>query len=484
MQEEIAKLSPSRVWHYFLEITKIPRKSKHEEKILQYLIDFAQKHQLEYVQDKTGNMLIRKPASGGSQSTRTVTLQSHVDMVCEKNEDVTFDFATDAIQAYLEDGWVKAKGTTLGADDGIGVATQLAILEAKDLTHPAIECLFTVDEETGLTGAFGLEAGLLNGNILINLDSEDDGQIFIGCAGGIDTSAEIAYQKETAPANHQAYRLKVFGLRGGHSGDEINKGYGNANKVLTRLMWEATDLFGLRFSSFDAGSAHNAIAREGVGVVLIPEAMKSDFEAYIANMEKTIRNEYHVTEPNLQFSLEQIDTPENVVDQDSHNKLLNALYGVAHGVMAMSQDIDDFVESSTNLAVVKTHEDHFFVLNSHRSSVESAKDDVKNAVTAIYRMAGAKIENGDGYPGWAPNPDSEIVKLTAASYEELFNEKPQVLAIHAGLECGLIGEKYPEMDMISVGPEIVGVHSPDEAIEVKSVEKFWDMLIDVLKKIN
>ncbi len=484
MREEIAKLNPSRVWHYFLEITKVPRQSKNEEKILQYLIDFAKSHHLEYEQDKTGNLVIRKAASADSQSQRMVVLQSHVDMVCEKNEDVEFNFDTDPIEPYLEDGWIKAKGTTLGADDGIGMATQLALLESTDITHPALECLFTVDEETGLTGAFGLDTNFLKGDILLNLDSEDDGQIFIGCAGGVDTRVELPYKKESVPANHETYRLKVYGLRGGHSGDDIHKGFGNANKILTRLMWESTDKFKLRFSSFDAGSAHNAIAREGAGVVLIPQDKTAAFEEYIAKMEKTIQKELHVTEPNVKLSLEKTSAPEFVVDEDAHFKLLNSLYACAHGVIAWSQDIEDFVETSTNLAVVKTKEDHFFILNSHRSSVETAKENAKNTVAAAFRLAGAKVEHGDGYPGWAPNPDSEIVKLTAKSYEDLFQEKPEVLAIHAGLECGLIGEKYPGMDMISIGPEITGAHSPDEAIEVRSVEKFWDLTLDVLKRIK
>lgn len=484
MREEIAKLNPSRVWHYFLEITKVPRQSKNEEKILQYLIDFAKSHNLEYEQDKTGNLVIRKTASADSKSQRMVVLQSHMDMVCEKNEDVEFNFDTDPIEPYLEDGWVKAKGTTLGADDGIGMATQLALLESTGITHPALECLFTVDEETGLTGAFGLDKNFLKGDILLNLDSEDDGQIFIGCAGGVDTHVELPYKKENVPANHESYRLKVYGLRGGHSGDDIHKGFGNANKILTRLMWESTDKFGLRFSSFDAGSAHNAIAREGAGVVLVPQDKAGAYEKYIAEMEKTIRKELHVTEPNVKLRLEKTGVPEYVVDEEAHFKLLNSLYACAHGVIAWSQDIEGFVETSTNLAVVKTKEDHFFILNSHRSSVESAKENAKNMVSAAFRLAGAKVGHGDGYPGWAPNPDSEIVKLTAKSYEGLFQEKPEVLAIHAGLECGLIGEKYPGMDMISIGPEITGAHSPDEAIEVRSVEKFWDLTLDVLKRIK
>lgn len=484
MREEIAKLKPQRVWHYFLEITKVPRPSKKEERILQYLIDFAKKHNLEYDQDDTGNLVIRKPSSKGNSSNRVVTLQSHVDMVCEKNEDVDFDFDNDAIEPVLENGWVKANGTTLGADDGIGMATELAILEADDIDHPVLECLFTVDEETGLTGAFALDTSFLKGDILLNLDSEDDGQLFIGCAGGIDTSVELPYQKEFAPANHTAYRLKVHGLRGGHSGDDIHKGFGNANKLLSRLMWNGSENYGLRFATFDAGSAHNAIAREGAAIITVPEKKAGEFESFVKEMEKTLQNELHVTEPKLKISLEKTDMPDHVVDEQAHHNLLNSVYGSPHGVMAWSQDIENFVETSTNLAVVSTKEDHFFILNSHRSSVESAKEDTKNRVSSVFRLAGAKVSHGDGYPGWTPNPDSEIVNLTEQSYTDLFKEKPEVLAIHAGLECGLIGEKYPQLDMISYGPEITGAHSPDEAIEVKSVEKFWDLTLDVLKRIK
>lgn len=484
MREEIAKLKPERVWHYFLEITKVPRPSKKEEKILRYLIDFAKQHNLEYDQDDTGNLVIRKPAAKGNKSSRIVTLQSHVDMVCEKNEGVDFDFDNDAIEPVLENGWVKAKDTTLGADDGIGMATELALLEAEDIDHPALECLFTVDEETGLTGAFALDKNFLKGDILLNLDSEDDGQLFIGCAGGVDTSVKLPYQKENVPSNHESYRLKVHGLRGGHSGDDIHKGFGNANKLLSRLMWNAANDYGLRFSSFDAGSAHNAIAREGAAIVLIPQDKAGDFESFVQKMEKTFQDELHVTEPKVKVSLEKAELPEYAVDQQSQDNLLNSVYGCPHGVMAWSQDIESFVETSTNLAVVSTKDDHFFILNSHRSSVESAKEDTKNQVASVFRLAGAKVSHGDGYPGWMPNPDSEIVNLTEQSYTDLFKEKPDVLAIHAGLECGLIGEKYPRLDMISYGPEITGAHSPDEAIEVKSVEKFWDLTLDVLKRIK
>jgi dipeptidase D len=484
MKNKITDLKPKRLWYYFDQITQIPRQSKHEEKILKYLIDFAREHNLEFEHDQTGNIVIRKPASPGHKSNRTVVLQSHVDMVCEKNEDVAFNFDTDAIKTYVDDGWVKAEGTTLGADDGIGMAAELALLESKDIAHPALECLFTVDEETGLTGAFKLSSDFLKGDMLINLDSEDDGQVFIGCAGGVDTTIKLPFTKETPPANFKAFKLKLAGLRGGHSGDDIQKKYGNANKLVTRIMWMAQEPYQMRFSSIDGGSAHNAIAREASAIVLIPEDQTNEFQKFINEMESVIRKEYHVTEPRLSVILEDADVPNQVISLADQKKLLNALYACPHGVIAWSQDIENFVETSTNLAVVKTKEDHFFILNSHRSSVESAKEDVKNQVAALFQLTGANISHGDGYPGWQPNPDSEIVKTTAVSYKNLFREEPEVRAIHAGLECGLIGKKYPEMDMVSIGPEITGAHSPDEAIEIKSVEKFWEWVLDILKNIQ
>ncbi len=484
MHKEIANLAPQNVWKYFLEITQVPRQSKHEEKILQYLKDFAQKHQLDWEQDKTGNIVIRKPKGKNCKTDEIIVLQSHVDMVCEKNEDVEFNFDTDPIRPYIDGDFVKAEGTTLGADDGIGVAAQLALLTLDDDTLPAMEHLFTVDEETGLTGAFGLDKNLLKGNILLNLDSEDDGQIFIGCAGGIDTKVEIPFEKKEVPANYTACRLKVFGLRGGHSGDDINKGYGNANKLLVRFIWELMKEMDVRLHSFDAGSAHNAIAREGVAIVLFPENEKSKFETLVSNYEKIIKNEFKVTEPNLAVSAEETQTPDFVIDAETQKKVVNTLYAVPHGVMAMSREIDNFVETSTNLAVVKTLDSCFKIIHSHRSSVESAKHDTKNKVTALYELIGAEAKHGDGYPGWAPNANSKIMKVAKETYTDLFNQEPQVLAIHAGLECGLIGEKYPNMDMVSIGPDIKGAHSPDERIEIKTVEKFWKHTLEILRRIR
>jgi dipeptidase D len=484
MNEEIYKLQPARLWHYFGEILMIPRPSKKEEKIAAYLLEFGKNHGLETLRDAIGNVIIRKPATAGKENVQSVVLQSHIDMVCEKNSDKVHDFDNDPIEAYIEDGWVTANGTTLGADDGIGIAAQLAILEAKDIEHGPIECLFTVDEETGLTGAFGLDTEILNSRILLNLDSEDDGQIFIGCAGGKDTLAEMPFKKEDVPAGYTAYKISVTGLRGGHSGDDIQKGYGNANKILNRLLWNASHKFGMRLSDFNAGNLRNAIAREGFAIVMIPDGKTSDFEAYAKTYNTTLKSEFKVTEPKLDTAFEKTQKPAFVVDKDTQTRLLNGIYACPHGVIAWSQDIDNFVETSTNLASVKFKGDKIEITTSQRSSVESAKEDIANMVASTLQLAGCSTRHTDGYPGWKPNPDSAIVDITARVYKDLFDQEPEVLAIHAGLECGLIGDKYPDMDMVSYGPSIRGAHSPDEKINIETVQKFWEMTVEILKRIS
>jgi len=404
-------------------------------------------------------------------------------MVGEKNQDKEHDFEKDPIEAYVEDGWVKANGTTLGADCGIGMAAQLAILESNEIQHGAIECLFTVDEETGLTGAFGLKPGYLKGEILLNLDSEDDGLLFIGCAGGKDTLAELSFNKTKVPEGTKAYKLSVTGLKGGHSGDDIEKGLGNANKILNRALWNASDRYNLRIALFDGGNLRNAIAREAFAVVVVPEGSQQEFIDYISGFEKTVKSEFKVTEPGLSVKVEVTDTPSFVIDEDTQGKMINAIYACPHGVIAMSADIPDFVETSTNLASVKMNDERIIFTTSQRSSVESAKEDICDMVASVFQLIGAKITQSDGYPGWSPNPDSEIVDITARLYKELFKQEPEVLAVHAGLECGLIGDKYPGMDMISFGPTIRGAHSPDERLEISTVEKFWKLTLEVLKSI-
>jgi dipeptidase D len=484
MNEHLLELEPSSIWTYFREILAIPRPSKKEEKIIKYLLDFGKKHQLETIQDEVGNVLIRKPATLGMENRKSVVLQSHIDMVCEKNSDKEHDFEKDPIETFIKDGWVYANRTTLGADDGIGVAAQLAILASDDIKHGPIECLFTVDEETGLSGAFGLQPDFLKSEILLNLDSEDEGQLFIGCAGGQDTLAWLPYDLEAAPEAHKAYKVMISGLKGGHSGDDINKGLGNANKMLNRFLWTYREQCELKLHNFDGGNLRNAIAREAYAIILVPERSSQFLVAEVKGFEEMLRNAFHVTEPNLMLSIEETDVPETVIDSDSFMELCNAIYACPHGVIAMSQEIDDFVETSTNLASVKFVDDNEIkITTSQRSSVESEKNDATNMVTSVFKLAGGRTKTSDGYPGWTPNPSSAIVDLTVKHYKELFKTEPEVLAIHAGLECGLIGDKYPQMDMISYGPTIKGAHSPDERLEIESVRKFWDLTIDVLKNI-
>ncbi len=477
-------LSPQVVWDYFEQITQIPRPSKKEEKIIQFLLDFGKKHGLETKRDAIGNIVIKKPATKGMENKKSVVLQSHMDMVCEKNSDVNIDFENDPIQPYIDGEWVKAKGTTLGADDGIGIAAQMALLASNNIEHGAIECLFTIDEETGLTGAFELEKGLFTSNILLNLDSEDEGEIFIGCAGGIDTIATFDYQKENIPSNSVAFKINIFGLPGGHSGDEIHKEHGNSNKILNRILWHCADEFDLKLNNFDGGNLRNAIPREAYAIITIPKNEKKDFVNYINDFKKIAKFELEETAPNLDITIQEINLPDYVIDENTQYNLLNSIYACPHGVISWSMKLKGLVETSTNLASVKFIEnDKILVTTSQRSSLESGKYDIAYMVESVFSLAGANVEHGDGYPGWAPNPKSDILKVAEASYEKLFGKKPVVRAIHAGLECGLFLEKYPNLDMISFGPTLRGVHSPNEKINIKTVEMWWEHLLDVLKNI-
>lgn len=484
MDNAILKFKPSRLWYYFVEILKIPRPSKKEERITKYLIEFGKQHQLETIKDEIGNILIRKPATKGKENTTPVVLQSHMDMVCEKNNDVVHDFDKDPIKARIEGEWVKATGTTLGADDGIGIAAQLAILEASDIEHGPLECLFTMDEESGLTGATELKADLLKSKILLNLDSEDEGQLFFGCAGGKDTNIELDFSLEDSVKEVNAYKVEVKGLLGGHSGDEIHKRLGNANKILNRFLWETAQKIDLRITHFDGGNLRNAIAREAFAIVTIPVSKTDEFIEAAKIYFSILKSEYKVSDSGVNFSIKKTDTPKQVIDIQSQKNLLNSLYACPHGVIAFSAEVPDFIETSTNLAAVKTKDGYFKITTSQRSSVEPAKNNVANMVRSVFELAGARVEHTGGYPGWQPNPDSKIVAETVKSYKQLFDTEPEVLAIHAGLECGLIGDTYPEMDMISFGPTIKGAHSPDERLHIESTIKFWYLLIDVLKNIK
>jgi dipeptidase D len=403
-------------------------------------------------------------------------------MVCEKNSDVDFNFETDAIQTYIEDDWVKAKGTTLGGDNGIGMAMMLALLASDDISHPALECLFTVDEETGLTGAFALEKNFLTGQTLINLDSEDDGEIFVGCAGGIDTTAKLSYTNDKCPEGYFAFSIKVKGLTGGHSGDDINKGRGNANKILNRYLWKINKITDLRLSKIDGGNLRNAIPREAQATVCVPYAEKENVRVLLNHYIAELEIELGDVEPKMQILLESEILPESVIDKKTSNALLNVLYACPHGVKAMSRDMPNMVETSTNLASIKMTENQEIVITtSQRSSVESSKYDIANQVEAVLLLSGATVSHGDGYPGWKPNLKSDVLKIAQESYKTLFHSEPNIRAIHAGLECGLFLEKYPNLDMISIGPQMYGVHSPDERLSISSTQKCWEWLVEILK---
>ncbi len=480
--KNMINLEPKVLWGYFHQITQIPRPSKKEEKILAFLIDFAKQHQLNYKQDDTGNLLISKSATPGYENKTTLILQAHVDMVCEKNADVEHDFDNDPIQAYVDGDWVKAKGTTLGADNGIGVAIMMAILAADDIPHPALECLFTVDEETGLGGAYGLSNTMLTGATLINLDSEDDGQVFIGCAGGIGTKAYLPYETEVTPKGFFGFKVSVTGVKGGHSGGDIHLGLANAIKVLTRYLWQLNQELDLRLFSFEGGNLHNAIPREASAWVAVPHGDKERVRVILNMCTATIEEEYKGIEPNFKITLESDEVVENCIKKVDSDKLINLLYALPHGVIAMSRDIPDLVETSTNLASVKMMEDARIEINtSQRSSSESIKFDLASRMRAIFDLAGAEIVQSDGYPGWKPNLDSAILENAKQAYAKLFGEEPAMKAIHAGLECGIFLEKYPHLDMISMGPQMYGVHSPDERMSIASAQKTWKWLLEILK---
>ncbi len=479
----LSELEPLEMWGYFEEITKIPRPSKHEELMIRYLLDFAAKHKLEAERDKAGNVVIRKPASKGLEKMKSVILQGHSDMVCEKNSDKIHDFEKDPIDAYIDGEWIKARGTTLGADDGIGVAAALAVLASKTIAHGPIEALFTSDEETGMTGAFGLKEGFVKSKILINLDSEDDGELFIGCAGGIDTQATFKFSKRKISRHSKAFIVAVTGLKGGHSGDEIDKGLGNSNKILTRLLLNINDLK-FRLNDFNGGNLRNAIPREAFAKFTIPSENVEKMNTKIAELSQLIKAELSVKEPELKIEIHAADLPEFIIDRRTQNRLLQALNACPHGVLQMSPDMPGLVETSTNLASVKfTEKNKIVVATSQRSAIESAKWSMAYTVQSVFELAGAKVKRGEGYPGWKPNVNSEILNITNQAHIRVLEFEPKIRAIHAGLECGLFLEKYPYLDMISFGPTIKGAHSPDERLNIPATQRFWTLLVEVLKNI-
>lgn len=482
---EVKELQPALVWEAFDEITKVPRPSRHEDKIRKYLLDYAKKHSIEAKTDEVGNVLMKKPGTPGRENAPTVVLQAHMDMVAEKNSDVNHDFLKDPIQTYIDGDWVKAKGTTLGADNGIGMAAALAALTDAEIEHGPLEALFTVNEEIGLEGAENLGEDMISGKILINLDSEDDGEIFIGCAGGIDTTAKFKYKRSFAPDHFSYFKVKVSGLLGGHSGGDIHLGRANANKVIARFIWECSNRWDIEVSSFKGGNLRNAIPREAEAIFGIHDRHKDEIAKFQAQYADEIKNEYKGVEPSMKLDIEEVEKPEFCIDSETSLRLIRALYSAPHGVVSMSKDIEGLVETSTNLAAVKMEDpDSIIVTTSQRSSLESRKNDIAGQVEAHFQLAGAEVEHSDGYPGWAPNIDSEIMKVSADAYEELFGVKPQIKAIHAGLECGLFLNKYPHLDMVSFGPTMRDVHSPDEKLLIPTVDKFWKHLCLVLKKIS
>ena len=481
---EVKDLKPALIWQCFDEITKVPRPSCHEEQIREYLLDFAKKNNIEAKTDDCGNVVMTKAATAGCENAPTVILQAHMDMVAEKNNDVEHDFLKDPIQTYIDGEWVKAKGTTLGADNGIGMAGALAVLLDNTLEHGKVECLFTINEEIGLEGAQNLGKDMITGSMLINLDSEDDGEIFVGCAGGIDTTAYFNYTPEAAPEDLCYVKVAISGLLGGHSGSDINTGRGNANKLIARFVWNISKDIELKLASFDGGNLRNAIPREAHAIIGVAADKKAEIESRLAEYTKEIENEYKGIEPVVKFTLEAVERPAFIVDDATAKALILSLYSAPHGVYSMSRDLEGLVETSTNLAAVKFIDGNKIkVTTSQRSSVESRKHDIAAQVETHFLLAGAEIDHSDGYPGWAPNMDSTIMRVCSEAYEELYNVKPAIKAIHAGLECGLFLAKYPHLDMVSVGPTMTGVHSPDEKLYIPHVEKFWHHLALTLKKV-
>lgn len=472
-----------KVMDIFLEICRIPRPSGREEKMGQYLMDFAADRGLACRKDDAGNVLISKPATPGFENRQTVILQAHQDMVCEKDATLEHDFMTQPIDTYVEDGWLKARGTTLGADDGMGIAMALAVLDSSEIQHGPVECLFTTSEETGLCGAMGLKAGMMNGRMLINLDSEDEGEIFIGCAGGINTTVTFDFKSDAVPAGYMFLKVGVDKLHGGHSGDDIDKGYANANKILARFLNGALDKYDLRLCSISGGNLHNAIPRDATAVIAVPfanrEKIRVDFNVFAAE----IQDEYHVTETSAQFYMESTDPVSKCIEPAVAANIIRSVYAVFNGVYAMSMDVPGLVETSSNLARIRTEEGKVTMVASQRSSVESAKYAVQSTLAACFRMAGAKVESNEGYPGWAPNPKSQLLDISVRTYRELFGKQPKVKAIHAGLECGLFLTSYPDLDMISVGPTLRGVHSPSERLELATVPMVFEHLLAILRQI-
>jgi len=482
MNDQIAKLQPVEIWENFVALNAVPRPSKKEEKVRQFMLDFGKKLGLETFEDKIGNVIIKKPATSGMEHKKTVALQSHLDMVPQKNKGTDHDFEKDGISMLIDGDWVTADGTTLGADNGIGVAAIMGLLASKDIPHPALEALFTIDEETGMTGAQHLEEGILDAEIMLNLDTEEDDELDIGCAGGIDISAKGKYNEIPADKNGKAYQIKVKGLTGGHSGMDIHLYRGNANKILNRLLYKA-NAKGMQLAEFNGGGLRNAIPREAEATVVLPADKADEILKELKELSETIQVEQAKQDPDLTFEFNPVDMPAKVMDKQAQDKLIKTVYAAHNGVFRMSPDIDDLVETSNNVAQVVVSGGNIQIENLTRSSVESTKEDLANNLKSVYELGGLEVELSGSYPGWKPNPDAKILSVMTDLYEKMYNDKPKVVACHAGLECGIIKSHYPNMEMISFGPTIQGAHSPDERVNIESVQKFWEYLKETLKNI-
>ncbi len=477
MDNEIRNLTPKNLWEHFYQLTQIPHPSGKEKKIIAYIKEFADKLGLENKRDAIGNLLVIKPATPGMENHKMAVLQAHVDMVPQKNSDTKHDFEKDPIKAYIDDGWVTAKATTLGADNGIGVAATMAILESKDLKHGPIEALFTIEEETGLTGAFELQPNFLNGDILINMDSEQEGELFIGCAGGLDFTARLVKETKPVPENYTAFEIKVSGLKGGHSGLDIHLGRANAIQLLNRIISLTQEQLNLVVAHFQGGDLRNAIPREASAWVLVPTAETDTFTNYVQHTEQTLRDEFKDIDPDILLRVNPAEIPEKIIDPEVTKSMIHLIEKCPNGVIGRLDDMPDVVETSTNLAVVKVQDTDIVFQCLLRSSVDEAKKGLSVEMKKLFNSYGAKVELSGEYPGWIPNPDSAILKVMKENYKKRFSKVPEIKVMHAGLECGIIGSKYPGMDMISFGPTIKYPHSPDEKVDIKSVEKFWDLLV-------
>ncbi len=482
MGKEILNLEPKALWKHFYALTQIPRPSKKEDKAVEFVKEFGEKLGLETIVDEVGNVIIRKPATPGMEDRKGIILQGHLDMVPQKNADKEHDFEKDPIEAYVDGEWVTANGTTLGADNGMGVAAAMAVLEATDLEHGPIEALFTIDEETGMTGAENLKPGLLQGDILLNMDSEDEGELYIGCAGGVNTNATLEYKEEETPKDVAAYNIVVKGLKGGHSGLDINLGRANANKIMNALLMTAAEKFDLRLAELQGGSLRNAIPREAFAVVVVPKDQKEKFEQYVKEFTEIAKDEFKETEPDMEITAEEREEiPAKVMAKEDQEKLFKAVAEAPNGVIAMSQSVEGIVETSTNLAIVNAKDGKIEIATLQRSLVDADRDKIAEQMRKVFSEAGLTAVSDGEYPGWKPNPDSVILKEMKEIYNNKFGKVPEVKVIHAGLECGLLGAIYPNWDMISFGPTIRFPHSPDEKVNIATVQKFWDFLVETLK---